>query len=481
MIIFALTIMISIIPSLLGIMLLQLYGRTKLIFALLLYLLFSSVWQIDMGILYSVIDIPKPITLFIFKLLSFGKIMLIPSVLYIAYTCVNEYHLLNTDNFKFKILSFFVNKKSITVFYVWSFLVYIINWTPYGLINIDIYTSDISNISYYFPVYGKFGILIFIHTIFYFTNMLLVYIAYKHLADNYVKKFILTYMVYSTLIYLFSVINFVPYLGFVISSIGVLLNSSTIIFSFMKMYNYILISHSKMVGRQNKLTYIGEMNTHLVHEIKNLLSLIKGYSQILPMTQKLNEDATIQLDFITTASNQMDGLVKNYQHFIKSDNIDFELTNVGDLIDKSLKILNDKIIENNILINYETKKIYAEVNPTYLSQVIFNLIKNGIEAIPADKDNKEIKIELSQNNNIVIIDINDNGSGIPKSMWKEIFSPFHNSTKETGMGVGLSFCNKIIFEHKGTIKVVDSNQDGTNIQIKLPTTATGYVVEDEEE
>ena len=101
-----------------------------------------------------------------------------------------------------------------------------------------------------------------------------------------------------------------------------------------------------------------------------------------------------------------------------------------------------------------------------LAWSIENIIKNGIDSI--DKKSGEIKISLKKEYTGIKIRIKDNGKGIPKKDWKNIFRPGF-STKKTGWGLGLSLANRIIEDiHKGELLVATSTIDkGTIIEIRL--------------
>jgi signal transduction histidine kinase len=113
-----------------------------------------------------------------------------------------------------------------------------------------------------------------------------------------------------------------------------------------------------------------------------------------------------------------------------------------------------------------SEEIFIEGNEILLGWAIENLIRNGIDSIKGEKGTVEILIYSDDNNGI--IQLKDNGSGIRKKDWKNIFRPGF-STKERGWGLGLSLVNRIIGEiHRGEIKVIQSEiGKGTTFEICL--------------
>ena len=104
-------------------------------------------------------------------------------------------------------------------------------------------------------------------------------------------------------------------------------------------------------------------------------------------------------------------------------------------------------------------------DPVLLSWAFENIIKNSIDAI--DKLDGKISIKMSINENSVSILFSDNGRGIKRNDWNNIFKPGF-STKKRGWGLGLSLTQRIVKEiHGGDISVIDSSLEGTQIELLL--------------
>ena len=120
------------------------------------------------------------------------------------------------------------------------------------------------------------------------------------------------------------------------------------------------------------------------------------------------------------------------------------------------------------LVNDIDPDIKIMANGTLISWTIENLIRNSIDSISGEAG--LIRLSMSQDQNNVKIRISDNGCGVPKKDWKNIFRPGF-STKKSGWGLGLSLCQRIINEvHKGDIYVLESNiNTGTVFEINIPS------------
>ena len=111
-----------------------------------------------------------------------------------------------------------------------------------------------------------------------------------------------------------------------------------------------------------------------------------------------------------------------------------------------------------------------KIAPGRISRVFINLIKNSIESIEQKVEKnpdfkKKISIDISSNNDHILISIEDNGVGFDKNNIKEILNPYY-TTKKNGTGLGLSIVNKIINDHKGELEFIPIN-NGAKIQIRF--------------
>jgi hypothetical protein len=147
----------------------------------------------------------------------------------------------------------------------------------------------------------------------------------------------------------------------------------------------------------------------------------------------------------------------------ESFNLSDKVNNTLDYLEKRMPSLGRKVelinnIDTNIIIN---------ANGTLISWAIENLIRNGIDSIK--DDNGRITIDMNNTTASIIILVTDNGCGIPKKDWKNVFRPGF-STKKSGWGLGLSLCHRIINDvHQGRICVLESKIDeGTTFEIAIP-------------
>ena len=149
----------------------------------------------------------------------------------------------------------------------------------------------------------------------------------------------------------------------------------------------------------------------------------------------------------------------------ESFNLSGKVNNTLDYLEKRMPSLGLKVE----LINNIDTDIIINANGTLISWAIENLIRNGIDSIK--NDNGRITIDMNDSTASIKIHVTDNGCGIPRKDWKNVFRPGF-STKKSGWGLGLSLCHRIINDvHQGRICVLESKIDeGTTFEIAIPKT-----------
>ena len=143
-------------------------------------------------------------------------------------------------------------------------------------------------------------------------------------------------------------------------------------------------------------------------------------------------------------------------------NLSKRISSTLEYLEKRMPSLGGKVI----LVNKIDPDVKIKANGTLISWAVENLIRNGIDAI--NKENGKIEVALMQDVNYVKIHITDNGCGIPKKDWKNIFRPGF-TTKNSGWGLGLSLCERIINDvHGGKVSVLASSiSEGTTFEIAI--------------
>ena len=220
--------------------------------------------------------------------------------------------------------------------------------------------------------------------------------------------------------------------------------------------------------KADKLATIGKMSAILAHEIRNPLNSIKINADILIDTVNFTENQKKRIKLIQKEVDRLNNLVKDVLMFSRQDNlmqVDFIFTIFIEGLHSQLKgVLEDK----NISFEYDCPEIKIRGDVDKLKQVFLNILINSIDAI---YENGKIRIEakFDEINNKFIVDIIDNGSGVPFP--EKLFEPFH-TTKNLGTGLGLSISQNILRNHKGDLYLLKSKPTETIFRIELPYNQT---------
>jgi signal transduction histidine kinase len=211
-----------------------------------------------------------------------------------------------------------------------------------------------------------------------------------------------------------------------------------------------------------------EMAKQVAHEIKNPLTPMRLTVQSFERKFDANDPEIKQKikDYSDTLIQQIDtmsSVASAFSNFASMPAQQNETLNVVSVIELSLEIFNEAFIS----LEAEEKEIITIMDRTQLIRIITNLVKNAIQAIPDLQIEKQIYIKVKKQNNAVLIQVIDNGSGIDAQNIPRIFEPKF-TTKTSGMGLGLGIIKNIIENYKGTITFESEIGIGTTFTVTLP-------------
>jgi signal transduction histidine kinase len=221
-----------------------------------------------------------------------------------------------------------------------------------------------------------------------------------------------------------------------------------------------------------RLSAIGKFASIIIHDIKNPLTNIRAYAELLE--RKLGKIDGIDEFFFrgtSTIINEVDRLVAmttELLDFSKGDsNLDKEEVDFYEYLQTIAESMQGRAEKNNIQIKFEPvkEKIFLFIDKQKMQRVFSNLVNNAIEAIG---ENGVINITLeNKDDGFVLWKIKDSGCGIPQKIASRIFEPFV-SGKSNGTGLGMSIVKSFVEKHGGSISVESKVGEGTEMIISLP-------------
>jgi signal transduction histidine kinase/putative methionine-R-sulfoxide reductase with GAF domain len=219
--------------------------------------------------------------------------------------------------------------------------------------------------------------------------------------------------------------------------------------------------------RSEKLAALGQLSAGIAHEIRNPLTsiniLIHSLTENLPTDDSRLED----LKVIEEEILRINEIVDQFLRFAKPASPLLEKTNLTPIFEEILQLLRPQIERGRIAVKREFDPLpLITVDKEQIKQVILNLLMNAIQAMPAGGE-LSLGGRFSKDAYWVELTIQDSGIGIPQGDLEKLFDPFF-STKEGGIGLGLSIAHRIIDQHHGKIEVDSTPGKGTRFTISLP-------------
>ena len=218
-----------------------------------------------------------------------------------------------------------------------------------------------------------------------------------------------------------------------------------------------------IIERDNQMKM---MLASVAHEIKNPLGGIEIFAGLIDKELSENDEKKLQVRKIISEVRRLKNIINKFLEYAKPVSPDKKPCLVINTIEEIRPFLEDEMSKNNVYLRLidNQPKHYINVDPSHLSQVFMNLIKNSIQAMP---NGGTILIEERSKKGELIVKIVDEGEEIPDNIRKKIFEPFV-TTREKGTGLGLAIVKKLIDENGGKISLAEENNKRIKFILTLP-------------
>jgi two-component system NtrC family sensor kinase len=237
------------------------------------------------------------------------------------------------------------------------------------------------------------------------------------------------------------------------------------------------ISNEKQLQQQliqsEKLSAIGELISGIAHELNNPLTGVMGYSQLLQLRKDLDDRAKDNLLKINNLALRCQKIVQNLLSFARKQKPERTLSDINDILEKTVELRNYELQVNNIELTRELDRNLPKTiaDAHQLQQVFLNVLTNAEQAMleAHGKGHLTIRTRIDPQKMRIIVEAIDDGPGIPENYLTRIFDPFF-TTKEVGKGtgLGLSLSYGMIKEHGGNIYARSRLGEGATFVIELP-------------
>ncbi|KAA1042614.1 ATP-binding protein [Macrococcus equipercicus] len=215
-----------------------------------------------------------------------------------------------------------------------------------------------------------------------------------------------------------------------------------------------------------KKELIGMLAANTAHEIKNPLTAVKGFVELLELSYD-KERSNPHFSIVKSELDRINEIVSQFLLLGRPTSIIGEPVEITTVVKDILIFLKYELEHYNIRLisSYPEQPLYTTISSDQLKQILINLIQNAREAIPPDRQGI-IEVKVSQQEHI-FLSVRDNGEGMTKQTINQLFDTFF-TTKANGTGLGLPVTKNIIETNGGTISVESEVHIGTTFIIQLP-------------
>jgi signal transduction histidine kinase len=230
---------------------------------------------------------------------------------------------------------------------------------------------------------------------------------------------------------------------------------------------------------RDRLASLGEMAAGIAHELKNPLAGIEVMAGLLRRQVPDSKDAQSLLADILSEAKLANAIVVEMLEFVRPVRLQVEHTNIGEVVQQSVTMAESKTRRGDVKISVNVARDLPAIEADHhqLSQVFTNLVANAFEALEGKGHISISAIAGTTEGDpasaphpplpAVVIDVVDDGPGLPVDVTDKIFNPFF-TTKVTGTGLGLSIVRKIVDAHDGRIDVSSTPGSGARFRVTLP-------------
>lgn len=227
----------------------------------------------------------------------------------------------------------------------------------------------------------------------------------------------------------------------------------------------------------SRLSAMGEMASAMAHELNQPLTAVMNYTQASRRLldagdENSNEQATEYMDKAVAQAVRAGEIIRGLRSFVEKSDADMSFENINDIIEEAIVLTIPSAIRERFRFETDLAADLPEtlVHRIKIQQVVVNLVRNAVEALSNQSDGQLTVVTGKVTNSCIEVSVCDNGPGLTDKQQSEVFQSFM-TTKQQGMGVGLSICRSIIDDHNGKLWAEKSECGGAIFKFTLPIIA----------
>jgi PAS domain S-box-containing protein len=209
--------------------------------------------------------------------------------------------------------------------------------------------------------------------------------------------------------------------------------------------------------RVDRLNTVGEMAASVAHEIRNPMTTVRGYLQLLTNKKEFSHYQD-RFELMIGELDRTNTIIREYLCLAKDKRADLKSCCLNTIIKSLLPLIQADAIASSVAITHDLVEIpELQLDENEIRQLLLNLVRNGLEAMSSGGS---LAIRTFMDKDKIVLSVSDQGSGIPEHILDNLGKPFL-TTKDNGTGLGLPMCYRIAHKHQADIKVETSSQGTT--------------------
>ncbi len=228
----------------------------------------------------------------------------------------------------------------------------------------------------------------------------------------------------------------------------------------------------RMGVEAERMAAIGETTAALSHSIKNILQALRGGADVVEIGLRSGNvmQASKGWHIVDRNLDRIYNLTLNLLAYSRPREPRLEPINIKTLVDECVELISSAANEKGVMVIADVEQDHppTPLDPDGMHQVLMNLLSNAMDAVEPEKGLIRVVCRYDEANKQSIVEVIDNGTGVPPTMMGHLFELFHSTKGNRGTGLGLAVTKKIVEEHDGAITVTSLPGEGTTFTIRLP-------------
>jgi signal transduction histidine kinase len=230
------------------------------------------------------------------------------------------------------------------------------------------------------------------------------------------------------------------------------------------------ISLTRQARESEQLRTAGLLGASLAHEIRNPLVTLKTIAQSAKARFNDPEFRRLLIELVPAEIERIEGLVSGLMDLGRPQHPHFESLRLNEIVETSVKLVQPKALDESVDLNCALEADPDEfvANRAYMRQIILNLVMNAIQAVAVIEGERRVSVRTTAGIGSLILEVSDNGGGVPAEVRDKLFQPFTTSNKTSGIGLGLAITADLVKLHHGRIALVGGGEISTTFRVTLP-------------